>query len=918
VVKSDGNTHHRDTESTEDAQRFGSLTLLHTSTEIPLTKPTSENWERVNELFEAAIGHLPAERLAFVAEACGDDASLRQELESLLASYEEAPSFMEQPAVGLVAEAIVAERRGKLAKGQLVGNYRIVSELGAGGQGAVYRALDAKLGRTIALKLLPAELVPDETSRKRFQREAQLASALDHPNICTVHDLQEAGGHHFIVMQFVPGRNVRDLVNGSPLQLSSALKIAIQVCDALTAAHAQGIIHRDIKAHNIIVTDKGQAKILDFGLAKLTRDRADGREQTELTDLGSPYGTPSYAAPEQSRGDKVDHRADIFSTGVLLYEMLAGTWPFRGKTAIDVRHAVLHSTPVPVAERRGEETPARLQEILDRALAKEPRQRYQDISQMRDDLISVFRELPDNETSDPAGFLENFKSIAPRHIWTRNKPARLIATAALVLAIVVAGAFLYRANREVSLNPPPAKIRSIAVLPFQPLGAANGDEYLELGMADALISRLSTVQDLSVRPTSAVLKYTKSTDALAVGRELNVDAILDGRIQRDGDKLRVTVQLIRTGNGEIAWFGRFDEDFKGIFAVQDSISERLVGELAMQLTTEGRQLITRRYTENTVAYQHYLKGRYFWNKWNRANLSKAIENFELALKEDPSYAPAHAGLADSYELQGYLEIVPPKEAYPKAEIAVLKALELDDNLGEAHLVLAKIRLFYNWNLAAAKLETERALTLIPGSSDAHGFYGTYWVVIGELDKALAERKRAQDLDPITAFSTLGVAWAYEYRHEYDNAIAEARKALELEPNLVQALENLGNCYEHKGMNAEAVAAYLQGKSLVPVPPEKIQALRQAFETAGIKGYWQKELEFAKERMKEGAVSPHRMARIYTELGDKAEAIAWLEKAFAERNSLVIFLKTTPMFDPLRDDPRYVRLLERIGLTRATS
>lgn len=870
---------------------------------------TNDRWEQVNRLFAAAVECAPDERAAFVKEACGDDESLRQELESLLASHDEARSFMERPAVGEVAELVVKAGAKKLNKGQAVAHYKIISELGAGGQGAVYKALDAKLGRTVALKLLPPELTVDETSRRRFQREAQLASALDHPHICTIHDLTEVDGNHFIVMQFVAGRNVRQLVNGHPLELKSALKIAIQVCDALAAAHAQGIIHRDIKAHNIIVTEKGQAKILDFGLAKLTGAKSGGREQTELTALGSPYGTPTYAAPEQSRGERVDTRADIFSTGVLLYELLAGTWPFHGKTAIDVRHAVLHDEPRPVAARRGEAIPDKLQEIVNRALAKEPRERYQQVAEMRDELIAVLRELPEGESSETARFLDSFKSIAPRRMGSWSQRTKLSMAVAAILLLALAVFLVYRFTRPNALTQQ-AKIQSIAVLPFKPL-SANGDQYLELGMADALITRLSNVRQLQVRPTSAVLKYTATPDVLAAGRELNVDAVLDGRIQREGDKLRVTAQLIRISDGAVLWFGKFDEDFKGIFAVQDSISERLVGELAMKLTTEEKELLTKRYTENTAAYQAYLKGRYFWNKWSEHGFDKAIENFEAALKEDPTYAPAYAGLADSFATQGYLNTKPPSEAYPKAEAAARKSLALDENLGEAHLALAKIKLLYDWDVNGARQELERALALIPNSADVHGFYGVYLVIIGELDQALIERTRMQELDPASAFATVNVGWSYFYQHDYDHAIEQYRKALELDPNYIVAQEALGTAYLRKGMHAEAVEAYLKEKAIAGVPTEIIAPFRQAYEAGGIKGYWQKELEQAQERVKQGRGSSRRLAHIYTELGDKDQAFAWLEKAVVERNSLLIFLKTDPIFDALRDDPRFEDLLRRI-------
>ncbi|HMS42968.1 MAG TPA: protein kinase [Pyrinomonadaceae bacterium] len=863
---------------------------------------SNEKWQQLKEIFEDALRHEAAERQQFLDKACGDDEELQREVESLLASFED--SFLEKSAVGEVADVIVLKSAKQFKKNQTVGHYKIISKLGKGGQGAVYKAHDSKLNRTVALKILPPELSSDESSRKRFEREARLASSLDHQNICTIHDLTEIEGNHFIVMQFVEGKNIRQLVNGKPLEIKSALKIAIQVCDALANAHNENIIHRDIKAHNIIVTDKGIAKILDFGLAKLTDKNSE--EQTELTALGSPYGTPTYAAPEQSRGEKVDYRADVFSTGVLLYEMLTGTWAFHGKTAVDVRHAVLHDKPKPIAERRGEEIPKKLQAIVDKALQKEPQNRFQQIGKMRDELIEVLRELPAGEQSETARFLDNFKPLAPRHLWNFSNKAKLISAISALIVLTLIGFGIYRLTQTKTVN---KSIQTIAVLPFKPL-SANGDEFLELGMADSLITRLSNLKQLTVRPTSAVLKYAKTQDAISAGKELNVDAVLDGRIQREGDKLRITVQLIRVGNGEVLWFGKFDEDFKSIFAVQDSISERLVSELAMKLTQEEKQILTKRYTENTVAYQSYLKGRYFWNKWSGENSAKAIENFELALKADSAYAPAYAGLADAYELQGYLGIKPPNEVYPKAKSAVEKALALDENLGEAHLVSAKIKLFYDWDLPGAEKEISRALSLIPNSADAHGFYGVYLVVMGKLDDALAERKKMQELDPINAFATVNVGWSYAYKRDYDSAIAQFKKALELDPNFSTAQIALGEAYLRKGMFAEAVEAFLKEKSISGAMAETIADYRKAFASGGITGYWQKELEKAKERG-----SPRRLARIYMELGDKDQAFAWLEKAFDERSSLLVFLKTDPIFDALRNDVRYEDLMRRVGLTK---
>ncbi len=407
---------------------------------------STERWERIKDIFESALTRTGSERRAYLEGACGSDAEMLREIDSLLSSFDD--QYLEGAAVEEIADAFVSRYAVELKPGSVIGPYKIVAELGKGGQGSVYKATDTKLGRTVAIKAMPPELAIDDTARKRFYREAQLASSLDHPNICAIHDLAEIGGDHFIVMQFVDGRNVRQLLNGKPLDLTSALRIAIQVCDALAAAHARGIIHRDIKAHNIIVTPNGTAKVLDFGLAKLTRTAGERTELTDLTDLGSPYGTPTYAAPEQSRGEKVDHRADIFSTGVLLYELLTGTWAFNGKTAIDVRHAVLHDEPRPISEQRGQPIPQKLDDIVTRSLAKQPGERYQDISSMRDDLIDVLRDLPDGQSTEIQRYLDSLTQFAPT-LNASSVPGRVSLFAALLLLAVATGYFAYRfAGRE--------------------------------------------------------------------------------------------------------------------------------------------------------------------------------------------------------------------------------------------------------------------------------------------------------------------------------------------------------------------------------------------------------------------------------------------------------------------------------------
>jgi len=522
-------------------------------------------------------------------------------------------------------------------------------------------------------------------------------------------------------------------------------------------------------------------------------------------------------------------------------------------------------------------------------------------------VIEEQRELPDE---GPA------KLPAPESSSTLLRPLpsnrRLWAIGGIVLGLIAVGAVVY--FRFSTAFESRSGVRTIAVLPFKPLAANAGDQYLELGMADALITRLSNLKQVIVRPTSSVLKYASAgADAIAAGRELGVDTVLDGSVQRSGDTIRVTVRLVRVSDGVPLWADKFDETFTNIFSVQDSISERMASALTLNLSGDEKKRLTRRYTENVEAYQAYLKGRYYWNKWNGEGLRKSIEYFEQSIAKDPHYALAYAGLSDSHNLLGYLGIAPPKEAFPRSEAAALKALEMDDSLGEAHLSLAKVKLFYDWDGPKFESEVKRSLDLDSNYADAHGMYGTYLLAIGRFNESIAERKRALELDPLSPLGNTSVGWSYFYARRYEDAIEWYKKALELNPNFVVAHNGLATAYHLKGMYREAVDAFLTAKSLSGVSEQTVGALKQAFASSGIKGYWQKELEFAKEQLKVSPVDTQRMATIYTELGDKDHAVEWLEKGYEERNSLLIFINVIPTFESLHSHPGFADLVRRIGL-----
>src|SRR3954469_14148544 len=529
--------------------------------------------------------------------------------------------------------------------GAKLGNYRILEKIGAGGQGTVYKATDTKLGRAVVIKVLPPELTVKEANLKRFEREARLASSLDHPNICTIFDMDEAAGVHFIAMQYVEGRTVRQLVNGRPLELRSALLIAIQVADALAAAHARGIIHRDIKSGNVMVTGTGQVKVLDFGLAKLLDEEtghARGIDQTQLTEIGVPYGTPTHAAPEQARGDRVDARADIFSTGVLFYELLTGTWPFRGKTSIDVRHAVLHDQPKPLAEVRPGHLPPRLQQILDRALAKEPRDRYQKIAELRDDLKSILQEVSATDAQLIAGATNQ-----PRHLSGSGPMARAmrwlrsVTTSEQPQHTSVPVSSATQTSQDIHQTPMTSvgerEKKSIAILPFKNLSNDAASAFYEFSLADSVITELARLRSLVVRPSSVIAKYQgRQVDPREAGRDLNVSAVLAAGFIHAGERFRVTAQLLDVATGDLLWSDRIDAAANDILVVQDTIAQRIVDGLRLELTHEEQEKIARPATESAAAYEEYLRGRdlfarFIFRTVAPADCDAAMAHFERAI-----------------------------------------------------------------------------------------------------------------------------------------------------------------------------------------------------------------------------------------------------------------------------------------------
>ena len=802
--------------------------------------------------------------------------------------------------------------------GQVLLNYRILDKLGAGGQGTVYKAIDLTLDRTVAIKVLPPELTEKTSNLLRFEREAKLASSLDHPNICTIYGLHKAEGLQFIAMQHVEGSNVRQIVNGAPLELRSALSIAIQVADALAAAHSRGIIHRDIKAGNVMVTESGLVKVLDFGLAKLMERESEGSSDSQITEVGVPYGTATYAAPEQAQGLRVDHRADIFSTGVLLHEMLTGTWPFKGKTAIDVRYAVLHATPVPIAEARSESPEAlgHLQEILNCALAKDPDDRYQRIEELRDALQSDFRKLgaDANAAVHMSGGIARVppshvrKGLFPTANWLTGKPTIVPLAVVLIFLLALGSYFLFgRRNKTAAFD-------SLAVLPFTNAGANPDSEYLSEGITESLINSLSQLPYLKVRSRNTVFNYKgQKANPQTIGRELGVRALLSGRVLPHGDGLSISVELIDTQDDSQIWGKQYERKLSDIVSLPQDISRDVSENLRLRLSGAEQKQLTEGYATNSEAYRLYLLGRYYWNKRTADGLQKGIEYFNQAIGKDQKYTPAYTGLADCYALLNVYYVAPATETYPKAQAAAKRALELDEKLAEAHASLAFVSYRYDWDWPAAEQHFKRAIELKPDYATAYQWYSAFLAATGRHNEAIAEARRAHELEPFSLTIYADLVRHMYYARQYDQAINECRKLIEMDPTFARGHVELGQLLEQKQMYGEAIGEFQKALALSQNSLAALTGLGHAHALAGKKGEALKIISQLADRAKQQYVSPYNTAVIYAGLGDKDQAIVQLEKARAERFNWIPFIQVDPLFDGLRSERGFVDLVKSIGL-----
>jgi eukaryotic-like serine/threonine-protein kinase len=823
--------------------------------------------------------------------------------------------------------------------GTRFGRYEIRSQLGVGGMGEVYLAVDTRLNRAVALKFLPAEVASDQKRMQRFEQEAQAISALNHPNIITIHEIEQDGPIPFITTEYIEGETLRDHMARGWMNIEEALDVAIQAASALAAAHAKEVVHRDIKPENIMLREDGYVKILDFGLAKLMENQATSPEAvTQVhTDVGAVIGTARYMSPEQARGLEVDGRTDIFSLGIVLYEMVAGKSPFTGVTNHEIVASILKEEPLPLVAFISD-APQRLQSIISRALKKERTERYQTAIELLDDLKSLKQDFEfekklarslESGTSDEFRGLtttdqrarvtdgepmsrQTISALLKASDLKRRKHITLISVAALALAITGFSFWFF--------SRPAQAIDSVAVLPFINVGGDADTEYLSDGITESLINSLSQLPNLKVIARSSVFRYKgKEVDPQIVGHELGVRAVLTGRVVKFGDNLMIQTELVDVATQTRLWGENFTRKVSDIIALQEEISREISNNLRLKLSGEERKQLTKRYTDNSEAYQLYWKGRYYWNKRRAEDIREAIRYFQQAIEVDHSYALAYTGLADCYVLGNLLQLSP-KESMPIAIEKTNTALSIDPELAEAHTSLAKIKLSYEWDWAGAEAEFKKALELKPGYATAHQWFGVYLSEMGRHDESIQHRKRALDLDPLSLSISTGVGRAYFWGRRYDEGLAHLQKTLERDPKYADTHWSLGLNYEGKKMYEEAIAAYQSAISLYKTAefpegkPEMIAALGHAYAVSGRRAEALKIIEQLKELIdQQSYVSPYSIALIYAGLGEKDQAFEWLDHAYKVRDESFIHLKVDPRLDDLRSDPRFTERLRLINL-----
>jgi serine/threonine-protein kinase len=802
--------------------------------------------------------------------------------------------------------------------GLTVSHYRILEKLGGGGMGVVYKAEDLRLGRYVSLKFLPEELSREPLAIERFQREARAASSLNHPHICTIYDVDQFEGQSFIVMEFLEGQTLKHRIAGKPIDLERVPEYGYQMADALEAAHAKAIIHRDIKPANIFLTDRGQVKLLDFGLAKLLPERKGSNrakamagtfgnttQDAHLTSDGVALGTVAYMSPEQVRGQELDERTDLFSLGLVLYEMSTGLRAFSGNTSGVIFDAILNRAPTPPV-RLNPAIPIQLEQIIAKALEKDRELRYRSASDMRADLQRLKRD------TDSASAMSLSAGQSSRQLLRRYWP-HFIWGGVLAVMLLLFGLNVGNLRDRVFSGDSPPRIESIAVLPFANLSNDSKTEYLSDGITESLINSLSQLPNLAVMSRNTVFRYKgQPADPQKIGRELHVRAILTGRLIQSGDELMISVNLEDVQNSRQLWGEQYNRKLSNLVSVQQEIAGDIYGRLRPRLAGEEKKLLAKRPTENVEAYQLYLQGLFYWNKWTQADFKRAADFFTQAAQKDSHYALSYAGLADAYSMLGDAGYLPPSEAWPKAKAAAMQALDIDDALPEAHTSLGLVKEHFEWDWSGAEREFRRAIELNPNSATAHHWYGDYLANMGRSEEGLRETRKAQELDPLSLIINTTLGKQLYLAGKNDQAVEQLRKVLDIDAKFAPARPLLEEVYAGMGKQKEAVAEREKLLSLSG-SPELAASIEEDFSKGGYKGVLQSWLDGLTEISKYGYISPYNIAQAYMRMGEKEKTFSWLEKAYEEHDSGLVSLAVEPIFDPIRSDPRFKDLLRRMKL-----
>jgi eukaryotic-like serine/threonine-protein kinase len=755
--------------------------------------------------------------------------------------------------------------------GQTLSHYRILQKIGSGGMGIVYAAEDVRLGRHVALKFLPDELAKEAQAVERFRREARSASALNHPNICTIYDIDEWNGRPFIIMELLQGKALRESL-GTPLAMEKILDLSIQIAEGLAAAHAKGIIHRDIKPENLFITNEEQVKILDFGLAKCLEElhRTDAEATQEvLTSPGTAVGTVAYMSPEQVLGKHLDARTDVFSFGAVLYEMASGTRAFQGVTSGAVFDAVLHDNP-PSLQRDRARSGQEFNRIISKALEKDWEVRYQSAQEIRADLKRLRRDLQSG-TEIRAG------SAAKRA--TRKRP-----------------------------------IASIAVLPFENAGGDASYEYLSDGLTESIIDELSQMPKMSVAARSTVFRYKgRAIDAKTAGSELNVGAVITGRVSRRGDTLTIAVEMVDTSTGLRLWGERYSRPNSDIFAIQDDIAAQVKQQLGTTLGGKSGSSRGRQRTPKPAAYEAYLKGRYYWNKRTEAELRRGSEFFEQAIALDPTYAAAYGGLADFHIVLGWYSYVPPGDAYPRARAAANRAMELDPDLAEPHVSMGFVSLLHDWNARESEAHFLQGIKLDPRYPTGHQWYADFLAATGRLDEAWKQTQLAKELDPLSVIINWNVGWILHFSRKYKEALNQFRSTLELDPNYLVTRMFLGQTYVQLQEFDKAREEFQRALDLSGGAAFTLGLLGHCIALSGEKNEALRLLERLDELSQARYVSPDFFAWIHLGLGEVEEAFRYLTAAYERRSNWLAWLGPEPRYDSVRQDVRFRELLQKVGL-----